>query len=180
MRSRISNSCPHWFLLFTLSILAITVCIGCGGAGGSNGESGEEPTGGGPGSESGPLASAGPDRIGAVAHDYIAQPSQMVFLNGGDSRGSEFTWTVIEYTAEDGSSTADENNSELGNVRYSLTSANTPVTGFYADTPGTYTLELTVGDVLGDTDADTTDVVLQEVRGGSGPIDPMTGMVTDS
>ena len=93
-------------------------------------------------------------------------------LNGNASIGSKFAWTVTGYAADGASGSGAADDGDLTGVNYRLASPHTAVTGFFADTPGTYTLELTVRDGLRQTDVDTNNVVLEEVRGGSVSVDP--------
>ncbi|MBW2366739.1 MAG: IPT/TIG domain-containing protein [Deltaproteobacteria bacterium] len=87
-----------------------------------------------------PVADAGPDLMGITTQDMNSlKTGEMVYLNASGSMGGEWTWNVV-------------NQSVAGN--YNLTSTNTQVTAFYADTAGEYTIQLQVGNGEGETATD--------------------------
>ena len=133
-------------LINALVLFSLTLAISaCGGGSSSNNKSTVTV-----------VANAGPDRSGQVARDFDnPQFGEILFLNGLGSAGNSWTWKVIEQSAE-------------GRTR--LTSASTPITGFYAEKAGTYTIELMVGND-GRTAIETVVVTLIEDLDGDGLTD---------
>ncbi|MHC4340906.1 MAG: hypothetical protein ACYSX0_11935, partial [Planctomycetota bacterium] len=106
-----------------------------------------------------PIADAGIDRAGAVTRD-MSNPgtTAILFLNGRASLGQDFVWTVL---------------SQPAGSMHVFTSANAPVTGFYADTVGEYRIRLVVGNGQGKSDTDQATVSLIADLDGDGLADGM-------
>lgn len=83
-----------------------------------------------------PTVNAGPDRSGIVAADFEhARTEEILFLIGSGTSNLKYQWKVVQQP-------------EGSQVRF--TSDQTPVTGFIADTAGTYELSLFIGDHFND------------------------------
>lgn len=158
---------PRYRKYIMLPALALTLCMAISNCGGNN-------TGDSNNDDSPPLlgndtvALAGPDRSGSIADGLlVTHPFQILYLDGGESQGDEFSWRVIDYNVE-ADLQQNEYEGDINGAQYKLTSINSPITGFIADTPGTYTIELTVGNGQGETDTDTVEVKLYRDMDGDG------------
>lgn len=137
-----------WFILAAMMIFAVA---GCGGGGGGGSSSTPAPV------VPAPVAKAGPDRFGVTSLDYNApQANEIIFLSASGSQGASFAWSV--------------SNSPAGS-KSSFTSATSQATGFYADTPGVYTLKIKVGNGAGQTVEDTIEITLIDDMDGDGLAD---------
>ncbi len=86
------------------------------------------------------VAYAGPDRQGSTVENFSnPKSSEIIFIDGNQSSGCSFEWSVI---------------SAPENSRYSFTSKKTPSTGFYADIAGEYILKIKADNCQGHTSED--------------------------
>ncbi|MBU0674853.1 MAG: IPT/TIG domain-containing protein [Proteobacteria bacterium] len=143
-----------------LAMLMVTSLSACGGGGGGSSSTTSTTAGGSTTTTSSttttltPIADAGPDRTGVTAQNTSSPDTQeILFLDGSASTATEVSWTVT---------------SNPTSAQATLTSTNTPVTGFYADTPGDYVLTLQVGNGSGLSDTDTVTVKLIDDMDGDG------------
>ncbi|MBU0995690.1 MAG: hypothetical protein KJ737_24610 [Proteobacteria bacterium] len=123
-------------LVFLLGLITI-VASGGGGGSSKKGDSTAIPD---------PVADAGTDRTGVTTQNLSSPDThEIVFLDAASSTGNEWAWSLVSQTASG---------------TYKFTSANTQVTGFYANQAGEYTLQLQVGNGKGKTETDTVVVKL--------------------
>ena len=144
------NSRSVFFPGFTILIVLLTIFLTACGGGSKNTNIAQ------PRATIEVKANPGADRTGSATRNFDnPQYGEILFLNGLGSAGTSFTWQVVKQSVE-------------GRTR--LTSASTPITGFYAEKAGTYTLELTVADA-GRTAQSTVSVTLIDDMDGDGLID---------
>ncbi|MDJ0808220.1 MAG: hypothetical protein QNJ78_15485, partial [Gammaproteobacteria bacterium] len=104
-----------------------------------------------------PAAKAGPDRTGSTTGDMAnVRTQEIVFLDASSSIGIEYKWAIQQAPV---------------NASTEFTSDYTPITGFFGDTAGEYTVELTVGNGQGLEDTDTVVVTLLDDMDGDGLAD---------
>ena len=112
-----------------------------------------------------PIASAGPD-LNGIAAQNITSPdvSEVVYINASGSQGTEYTWSLVSYKA-------DENAAQEAPGDYRLTSDKTQITGFFAEKPGIYTLELAVSNGQGVVAKDQVQILIVADADGDGILD---------
>ncbi len=144
-KNLISSVLPSYMALKNLTLMYV-LALAVAACGGSGGEETILPWN--PPQRSSLVADAGPDRTGITTNNIDSpRTGEIVFLNVAGSSGIEWSWNVIQQSVP-GS--------------YRLTSTNTEIIGFYSDTAGNFTIELTVGDGTGKTATDTVLVRLIE------------------
>lgn len=86
---------------------------------------------------------------------------RFVYLDGRGSRGITYRWTVSGFVKSDSARVVDD-------ASPVFTASTSPVTGFYGDRPGTYTVALEVGNGRGQTAVTSLDIVLIDDEDGDG------------
>jgi len=155
--SRMADTHLKMVILAVLLASLTVLFSGCSGGGGGGGENTESAL---PNTQTPEtiVASVGPDQTGIVTRDMNnPNPEEIIYLNAADSAGSEYVWSVI--------------NSDHSAANYVLTSPRTRATGFYADQPGSYTIQLQVSDGKGDTVTDAKTILLIMDIDGDGVVD---------